>query len=123
MGQFQPLCVQRLSWETGDQPSGILCDLFWLAPINRIAGEWMANGMHVHADLMCASRLEAALEQRASIKFFQHPIVSTCLFAASGYGHFCAMHRMSSHRCINPSVNQDIAQYERQIIALHGMFL
>src|SRR3954470_17691885 len=66
------------------------------AAIDAIADQWIAERLHVHADLMRAAGFQSALDLRPALSRAQQAVVGHGLLATRDYGHACSCRRMTA---------------------------
>ena len=110
MHQRQLRRVQRLPRER-DRPA---------PSVRRIADQRMADRRQVHADLVRASGLQPAAQQRRVAEALDHLVVGARGLARGHDRHRGAARRMATDRRVDGAAAGDVAARERQVLAAHA---
>lgn len=77
----------------------------------------------MNANLVCAPGFQAAVQQCAGSKFFQHPVMRACRFAILNDCHAGAVDGVSANRRIYYAIFFKFTQHECEIMAFDSALL
>ena len=92
--------------------------------VHGVACQRVAGFAHVHADLVCASRFQAAFDIAVRLIAFQHGHMGYGFFAAEfDHGHFQAVVRVAADERFDFAVKRDDAVCHSTVNPLHAAVL
>lgn len=114
MHQIQTMRMQCLSFNR---------KMIFFESIQRVIDHGMMDIRHMYADLMSPARFQPAFYPRIVPEALQYPEMSHRFPATfNDYGHFNAVFRMPSDRCVDDSpFFHDIAMYECPVCPVRRM--
>src|SRR3954471_1881313 len=87
------------------------------APINRVADQRVANMLEVHANLVGATSVELAFDERRATEALQHAERRARRFPPMAYCHARACADVPSQRRVNDAARRRVALDEREVDA------